>query len=83
MDYHNKKSRVSEAGMLIHKPVETVFEAFLDPNITSNFWFSKSSVRLDKNKEVLWTWEMYNYTGSSNCRIYYSMRKNYHIMGKL
>jgi uncharacterized protein YndB with AHSA1/START domain len=43
--------------MLVRKPVETVFGAFLDPNITSNFWFSKGSGRLDKNKEVLWTWE--------------------------
>jgi uncharacterized protein YndB with AHSA1/START domain len=28
------------AGMLIRKPVAEVFEAIVDPAITSRFWFS-------------------------------------------
>ena len=52
----------AEAGMLIRKPVEQVFEAFIDPEITNNFWFSRSTGRLDENDKVLWTWEMYNHT---------------------
>jgi uncharacterized protein YndB with AHSA1/START domain len=32
-----------EAQMLIRKPAETVFQAFIDPKITTNFWFTKSS----------------------------------------
>lgn len=53
---------VAKAEMLIRKPVEEVFEAFVNPAITTQFWFTKSSGRLDKNKQVEWTWEMYNYT---------------------
>lgn len=30
--------------MLIRKPVAQVFEAMVDPSITSCFWFSKGSV---------------------------------------
>lgn len=51
----------AEAGMLIRKPVEQVFEAFIYPEITTNFWFTKSTGRLDENDEVTWTWEMYNH----------------------
>jgi uncharacterized protein YndB with AHSA1/START domain len=49
----------AEAGMLIRKPVEQVFEAFINPVITANFWFSRNTGRLDENDKVLWTWEMY------------------------
>jgi len=52
----------AKTGMLIRRPIEQVFEAFIDPEITTNFWFSKSTGRLDENNEVLWTWEMYNHT---------------------
>ena len=57
-----KKEHFAETGMLIRKPVEQVFEAFINPEITANFWFSKSSGRLDENKEVIWTWESYNHS---------------------
>jgi uncharacterized protein YndB with AHSA1/START domain len=50
---------VAKAEMLIRKPVVTVFEAFIDPGITSNFWFTKGSGRLETGKEVRWEWEMY------------------------
>ena len=50
----------AKAEMLIRKPVAEVFEAFVNPKITSNFLFTKGSGRLDANKEVTWTWEMYN-----------------------
>ena len=53
---------VAKAEMLIRKPVEEVFEAFVNPEITTQFWFTKSSGRLDENKQVEWTWEIYNYT---------------------
>ena len=52
---------VAKAEMLIRKSVEEVFEAFVNPAITTQFWFTKSSGRLDENKQVEWTWEMYNY----------------------
>lgn len=46
--------------MLIRKPVGEVFEAFIDPAITSRFWFTKSTGRLEPGKHVTWTWEMYD-----------------------
>ena len=54
-----KKSPAVEAQMLIRKPVSTVFQAFIDPNITTNFWFTKSSGLLEVGKTVKWEWEMY------------------------
>ena len=48
-----------EVQMMIRKPVETVFEAFIDPEITTNFWFTKSSGKLEPGKTVTWQWEMY------------------------
>lgn len=47
------------AQMLIRKPVSKVFEAFTDPEITKNFWFTKGSNKLEKGKKVTWEWEMY------------------------
>ncbi|WP_143306618.1 SRPBCC family protein [Chitinophaga vietnamensis] len=54
------KTPVSSTAMLIRKPVAQVFEAFVDPAVTTRFWFTKSSGRLEKGKPVTWTWEMYN-----------------------
>lgn len=51
---------VMKTGMLIRKPAAEVFEAFLDPAITTQFWFTKSSGRLEAGKQVQWEWEMYN-----------------------
>lgn len=48
------------SGMLIRKPVHDCYEAFIDPAITTKFWFTKSSGRLDAGKTVTWTWEMYD-----------------------
>ncbi|CAM3638945.1 SRPBCC family protein [Elizabethkingia occulta] len=50
----------AKAEMLIRKPVADVYEAFINPEITTKFWFTKSSGRLDENKNITWTWEMYN-----------------------
>jgi len=51
---------VAKAEMLIRKPVAEVFEAFMNPEITTKFWFTKSSGRLEAGKQVTWSWEMYN-----------------------
>jgi len=50
---------VVKAQMLIRKPAAQVFEALVDPAITSRFWFSKGSGRLEPGKRVRWDWEMY------------------------
>ncbi|EGK13835.1 activator of HSP90 ATPase 1 family protein [Desmospora sp. 8437] len=50
---------VVKAEMLIRKPAEEVFEAFVDPAITTKFWFTKSSGRLEPGKHIKWEWEMF------------------------
>jgi uncharacterized protein YndB with AHSA1/START domain len=50
----------SKAAMLIRKPVAEVFEAFVNPAITTQVWFSKSSGPLETGKTVTWEWELYN-----------------------
>src|SRR5436305_12413967 len=51
---------VAKAEMLVRKPLPQVFNAFIDPEITTKFWFNKSSGRLESGKQVTWTWDMYN-----------------------
>ncbi len=50
---------IAKAEMLIRKPVAEVFAAFVDPETTSRFWFTKSTGRLETGKHIVWTWEMY------------------------
>ncbi|HVG35132.1 MAG TPA: SRPBCC family protein [Pyrinomonadaceae bacterium] len=45
--------------MLIRRPVAEVFEAFIDPALTSKFWFTRGSGRLDAGRRVRWDWEMF------------------------
>jgi uncharacterized protein YndB with AHSA1/START domain len=49
----------TETGMLIRRPVAEVFEAVLNPEITTKFWFTRSSGRLEVGRPVRWEWEMY------------------------
>ena len=55
----NDQSSSVEVQMRIRKPVSEVFEAFIDPAITKNFWFTKGSGKLETGKTVTWEWEMY------------------------
>lgn len=55
-------SNFAKAEMLIRKPAAEVFEAFINPAITTKFWFTKSTGKLAVDKKVEWTWEMYNHT---------------------
>ncbi|MFS4427992.1 SRPBCC family protein [Chryseobacterium sp. S90] len=55
-----------EAQMLIRKPVEDVFEAFINPEITTNFWFTKSTGKLEEGKTITWEWEMYGVKNAVN-----------------
>jgi uncharacterized protein YndB with AHSA1/START domain len=50
---------VARTQMLIRRPVAEVFEAFIDPAITSRFWFSRGSARLTAGAVVYWHWDVY------------------------
>lgn len=52
------------AELLIRRPIAEVFEAFVDPAVTTKFWFTKSSGRLEPGGTVQWTWEMFGATGA-------------------
>lgn len=59
----------AKAEMLIRRPVSEVFEAFVDPAITSKFWFTKSSGRLEPSAQVRWDWEMYDFSVEVNVKV--------------
>lgn len=50
----------ARTGMLIRRPVAEVFEAMVNPEITTQFWFTKSSGRLLAGQQVRWEWDMYD-----------------------
>jgi uncharacterized protein YndB with AHSA1/START domain len=56
------------AAMLIRRPAAEVFEAFIDPAITSKFWFTKSSGMLEPGADIQWDWEMYNFSTRVNVK---------------
>ena len=58
-DLRLTRAPVVRTGMLIRRPVEEVFEAFADPAVTTRFWFTRGSGRLEAGKQVQWDWEMY------------------------
>jgi len=60
--YLAKQRPFAKAEMLIRKRVAEVFEAFVNPAITSQFWFTKGSGKLEAGKEVKWDWEMYDFS---------------------
>ena len=58
-DLHLTHAPMTKTGMLIRRPVADVFEAFVNPDITARFWFTKGSGRLEPGRQVQWDWEMY------------------------
>lgn len=50
---------VVQAQMLIRRPVTEVFQAFVDPAVTTHFWFTDSSGPLEPAQTVRWEWAMY------------------------
>lgn len=57
-----ENNKFAKAEMLIRKPVSEVFQAFIDPEITSKFWFTKGSGKLQQDTKTEWTWEMYGFS---------------------
>jgi uncharacterized protein YndB with AHSA1/START domain len=49
-----KQVPIAKTGMLIRRPVADVFEALVNPDITSKFWFTRGSGRLEVDKQVQW-----------------------------
>jgi uncharacterized protein YndB with AHSA1/START domain len=51
---------IVRTGMLIRRPAADVFEAIVNPDITTKFWFTKGDGRLDAGRPVRWVWEMHD-----------------------
>ncbi len=75
--YQLTTAPVARAEMLIRKPVAQVFEAFINPAITTQFWFTKSSGRLEPGKQIRWDWEMF---GSSVDIVVQAVEENRRIL---
>lgn len=50
---------IANIQLMIRAPAAKVYEAFVDPAITTRFWFTKSSGKLEPGARVRWDWEMY------------------------
>ena len=72
-----KLQPIAKAEMLIRKPVAEVFEAFVNPAITSKFWFTKGSGSLESGKQVRWDWEMYDFSVQVNVK---AVEKNARVL---
>src|SRR5690554_3244745 len=68
---------VARATMLIRRPVEEVFNAFVDPSVTTRFWFSRSTGPLTPGETVTWYWDHYGVSGDVYVR---ELEKNKRIL---
>ena len=57
-----------QAQMLVRRPLDEVFNAFVDPTITTRFWFTRSSGKLEPDAKVTWEWEMYGASADVHVR---------------
>ncbi len=67
--YQLTKTPVTRVEMLIRRPVTEVFEAFVNPAITTRFWFTKSSGRLEPGNKIRWEWEMYGASSEVDVKV--------------
>lgn len=66
----------AKVEMMIRKPAAEVYQAFIQPEQTTKFWFTRSSGSLALGQTVRWEWEMYGAAADvtvleldENCRI--------------
>jgi len=58
-----------QTQMLVRRPVDEVFNAFVDPAITTRFWFTRSSGKLEPGAKVTWEWEMYGVSAEVHVKV--------------
>lgn len=63
------RTPIAKTGMLIRRPVEQVFEAIVNPEITAKFWFSKGSGRLEAGTAVTWEWESHDISNEVTAKV--------------
>ena len=50
---------VAKIELLIRRPVAQVFDAFVNPDVITKFWFNRTSGPLVAGKSVTWHWDLY------------------------
>ena len=50
---------VAKIELLIRRPVAQVFEAFVNPDVITKFWFNRTSGSLAADASVTWYWDIY------------------------
>ena len=50
---------VAKVELLIRRPVAQVFDAFVNPDVITKFWFNRTSGPLVANTSVTWYWDLY------------------------
>ncbi|MDR8393898.1 SRPBCC family protein [Aliifodinibius sp. S!AR15-10] len=60
----NENQLLATSQMMIYRPPEVVFEALVDPVITSDFWFTHGTGRLESGKKVTWRWDQFGVEAS-------------------
>ena len=50
---------VAKIELLIRRPVSQVFDAFVNPDVITKFWFNRTSGPLVADKSVTWYWDLY------------------------
>ncbi|NVI98538.1 SRPBCC domain-containing protein [Myxococcus sp. AM009] len=63
---NDRSAPVATAMMMIRRPVEDVFAALVDPAITTKFWFSRGSARLQPGGTAQWFWDTYGASATVN-----------------
>lgn len=49
----------AKVDIRVRTPVERVYEAFVDPDLITQFWFTRAESRLEQGKRTRWYWDMY------------------------
>ncbi len=57
-----------KVGMRIRRTPDDVFQAIVDPDITSKIWYTKSSGKITPGAELVWEWEMYGVSSRVSVR---------------
>lgn len=50
--------------MKVFKPADEVFDALINPEQMSNYWFSSGTGRIEQGKTVIWRYDEYNAEGA-------------------
>jgi uncharacterized protein YndB with AHSA1/START domain len=66
---------VARVEMLIRRPVAEVYRAFVDPAVTSRFWFTRGSDVLTPGAVVTWYWDMYGVSAQVTVKALESNRR--------